>query len=179
MVLSPGMLMLDRDGTVIRHIHYLTDPRQVELINGVADGLKEMSDLGISICIVTNQSVIGRGMATVERVAEVNKEMIEQLSRRGVLITDIKVCPHLPTDNCWCRKPMPEMAFQLMEDFSVAPSQVLMVGDSETDIEFGINAGVKTVLFSKFDNPVSKRDYFCQDWVSVIKIAKEVLCQRN
>jgi D-glycero-D-manno-heptose 1,7-bisphosphate phosphatase len=179
MVVPLGMLMLDRDGTVIRHINYLTDPRQVELIDGVADGLKEISDIGISICIVTNQSVIGRGMATTERVAEVNQEMVDQLSRKGVLITDIKICPHLPTDNCRCRKPMPEMAFQIMEDFVITPNQMLMVGDNETDIEFGINAGVKTVLFSKFDNPISKRDYFCQDWMSVIKIAKEVLCQRN
>ncbi len=127
MVLSSGMLMLDRDGTVIRHINYLTDPRQVELIDGVADSLKEICDLGIAISIVTNQSVIGRGMATIERVAEVNQEMVDQLSRKGVLITDIKVCPHLPTDNCRCRKPMPEMAFDLMKGFAITPDQMLMV----------------------------------------------------
>lgn len=171
--------MLDRDGTVIRHINYLSDPRQVELIDGVADGLKEICDLGIAISIVTNQSIIGRGMATIERVTEVNQEMVDQLSRKGILITEIKVCPHLPTDNCRCRKPMPEMAFDLMKDFAVSPNQMLMVGDNETDVEFGLNAGVKTVLFSKFDNRMSKRDYFCQDWISVVKITKEVLCQRR
>ena len=54
-------VMLDRDGTVIRECHYLSDPEQVELLPGVGEGLRQLQDMGLRLVILTNQSGINRG----------------------------------------------------------------------------------------------------------------------
>ena len=61
-------VLLDRDGTIIVEKHYLSDPDDVELIEGSAAGLRKLADLGLGLVVVTNQSAIGRGMLDAERL---------------------------------------------------------------------------------------------------------------
>ena len=49
---------LDRDGTIIVEHHYLSDPLQVELLPGAANGLRQMAKMGYGLIVVTNQSGI-------------------------------------------------------------------------------------------------------------------------
>ncbi|WP_369404510.1 hypothetical protein [Salidesulfovibrio brasiliensis] len=42
-------ILLDRDGTIIVDKHYLSDPEEVELIPGAADGLRDMTDLASAL----------------------------------------------------------------------------------------------------------------------------------
>ena len=70
---SPGALQpavfLDRDGTVIEHVHYLVDPKRVRLVPEAADALKRFRRAGFARVLVTNQSAIARGMLTVRKAS--------------------------------------------------------------------------------------------------------------
>ena len=50
---------LDRDGTIIKECHYLSDPDLVELLPGAANGLRLLRELSLGLVVVTNQSPIG------------------------------------------------------------------------------------------------------------------------
>ena len=72
-------VFLDRDGTLIEHVHYLSDPAQVRLLPGAAEAIKRLRRAGFVCVLVTNQSAVGRGMITEARLHEINAEMDRQL----------------------------------------------------------------------------------------------------
>ena len=100
-----GVVILDRDGTLNVERHYLSDPAQVELVDGVADGLRHLRELGVELLVITNQSGVGRGYFTERTLDAIHRRLGECLSEAGVHLSAIYVCPHVPADGCRCRKP--------------------------------------------------------------------------
>src|SRR6267142_1846411 len=81
-------IFLDRDGTVIEHVHLLTHPSQVRLIPGAADAIRNLQSLDYACIIVTNQSVIGRGLLSESGLGMLQKaarEMLLDLSRSWII----------------------------------------------------------------------------------------------
>lgn len=142
-------IFLDRDGTVIEHVHYLSEPDKVQLIPGVADSLRRLRDAGYALVIVTNQSAIGRGMLTVEQLGLVNDEMTRQLAAEGLTLDAIYYCPEAPTGDDRLetshvdRKPGPGMLLRASSDLGLDPAASWMIGDMISDVLAGINAGCK------------------------------------
>ncbi len=141
-----GLLVLDRDGTVIEEKHYLSDPDAVELVPGAAEGLRALQQRGYGIAIVTNQSGIGRGYYDEAAMHAVNDRVVDLLSRAGVRVEGIWHCPHRPDDSCECRKPSPGMLESATRTLGYAASECVVVGDKACDIDLGRRAGAKTAL---------------------------------
>ena len=134
-------VFLDRDGTVIEHVHYVTDPDKVTIVPGGVEALKKLKDRGYLLAVVSNQSLVGRGYGTVEDVAAVNARMLELLAEGGVTIDCIKYCPHRPDDKCPNRKPNPGMLLEAARELDIDLAESVMIGDNITDVEAGENAG--------------------------------------
>ena len=49
-------LFLDRDGTLIRDVHYLKDPEKVEIIEEIGESLLKVKNHGYLLFLHTNQS---------------------------------------------------------------------------------------------------------------------------
>jgi D-glycero-D-manno-heptose 1,7-bisphosphate phosphatase len=98
---------LDRDGTIIREVHYLADPALVELLPGAAAAIRDLAAGGFAIVVVTNQSGIARGLYGADRFFEVQRRVDELLGEEGVVLDAVHHCPHHPdfTGPCDCRKP--------------------------------------------------------------------------
>jgi D-glycero-D-manno-heptose 1,7-bisphosphate phosphatase len=81
------------------------------------------------------------------------------------------VCPHKPEDNCDCRKPKPKLALQALRDFNLAPEKTYFIGDRQSDIMAGVNAGTKTVLVKTANVPVesSIADYTAPNLLDAVK----------
>ena len=137
-------VFVDRDGTIMRDVDYCGDPAEVELLDGASVALRRLKELGFKIIVVTNQSGIGRGYFNVEQYREVEAEVARQLGDN--LIDATYYCPHLPEENCKCRKPSPEMIFNAAREHDVDLAHSFFIGDKRSDIECGRNAGVKTIL---------------------------------
>jgi D-glycero-D-manno-heptose 1,7-bisphosphate phosphatase len=143
---SRRYVLLDRDGTVIVERNYLSDPGQIELIPGAAEGLRSLSQMGLGLLIVTNQSGIGRGYFDEARLAKIHERMCGMLADRGVALDDIYVCPHTPEDGCACRKPRTGLIVQAAAQHGFEPAEAFVVGDKASDIALGQRVGACTFL---------------------------------
>jgi HAD superfamily hydrolase (TIGR01662 family) len=77
--LSEAFVLFDRDGTLIEHVHHLIDPELVKLKSDLQSSLQILEKAGYRFGIITNQSVIGRGLASISEIQEVNKRIIDFL----------------------------------------------------------------------------------------------------
>lgn len=161
--------MLDRDGTLIKHVHYLIDPKEVELLPKVIEGLKYLKNLGFSFGVITNQSVIGRGMCTYQEVESINKEVSQLLLAQGISLTFTLVCPHTPEDACSCRKPAPGLGIKAILEFDVDHLNSFMLGDQPTDVSFGHAIGCKAIQINKKPNSNSEADYNTETLLNAAK----------
>jgi histidinol-phosphate phosphatase family protein len=155
-------LFLDRDGVInVRIIDgYVTKIEEFEFLPNVIDAFKIFNEKFKRIIVVTNQQGVGKGIMTSEDVDSVHKYMIQEVERHGGRIDKIYFCPQLKSVDNNYRKPSPKMAYFAKEDFpEIDLSKSIMVGDMNSDIEFGKNAGMKTVFIGDNDlklNPDSR-----------------------
>lgn len=139
-------VFLDRDGTVIRERHYLSDPAGVELLPHAAEGLRRLQTLGFALAIVTNQSGVGRGLYDEARLRQIHERMQNLLRSEGVRLAAIYFCPHTPEDACACRKPATGLLERARAELGCAFADSFVIGDKPCDIELGRNAGTRTIL---------------------------------
>jgi histidinol-phosphate phosphatase family protein len=139
-------VLLDRDGTLIRERHYLTDPDQVELIAGAGEALERLRTLGLGIIVVTNQSAVGRGMLDGVRLEQIHDRLRALLAAQDVALDAIYVCPHTPDDHCECRKPRPGLVERARRELELDPRRSFVVGDQASDIALGASVGATTLL---------------------------------
>jgi D,D-heptose 1,7-bisphosphate phosphatase len=136
-------VFLDRDGTIIADKGYLSDPAEIAFLPGVIDALRQLQQMGYLLVVVSNQSGIGRGYFTEDRYLQVQEQFRQLLSRRGIKLDGIYYCPHGPEEACGCRKPAIGMALQAAADLNIDLAASCMVGDKDSDLEFGRNFGAK------------------------------------
>lgn len=164
-------ILLDRDGTVIRdpEDERVDKEEKIELFPDSIEALKLLADNDYQVILITNQAGIGEGRINEEEFQKINAKAIEMLSPSGVKILKTYFCPHTPNDGCECRKPKPTMLLEAIKEFNLDPNVVYMVGDRESDIMAGINAGLKTVLVKTANVSVEARQatYTAQNLLEV------------
>jgi histidinol-phosphate phosphatase family protein len=153
-------IFMDRDGTVIKEKPgvYLADPQKVFLYKNTLKALRIFKKAGYKLFIVSNQSGIGRGFFGEETVKAVNRKML-QLLKPAAGINEIVYCPHSPKTPCNCRKPSPAMGLYLIKKHNIDPAKSFMIGDKKSDIDFGRNINVKTILVLTANGKKQKLKY--------------------
>lgn len=142
------LVMLDRDGTINVDKHYLADPAGLELLPGAVDGLVKLRDAGAVLCIVTNQSGIGRGYFDRATAYSINDALVEMLKPHGITFAHIALCPHAPDEVCECRKPAPGMALECAQATGLALADSWVIGDKASDVGLANNTGGRGILIS-------------------------------
>jgi D-glycero-D-manno-heptose 1,7-bisphosphate phosphatase len=165
-------VFVDRDGTLIEQVHHLTDPRDVVLIPGAAEAISELRGHGYACVVVTNQSVIERGLLDEAGLAAVHAAMNRQLSAACTEIDALYYCPVAPTQDDPTivedpeRKPGAGMLIRAARDLSLDLAASWMVGDNVSDMLAGRNAGCKASVLVRSGHGhrfVERRD--CYDYV--------------
>ncbi len=142
-------LFLDRDGVINIEKEYLYKISDFEFIDGVFDTCQYFQNQGYLIIIITNQAGIARGKYTENDFANLTQWMLAKFTQKGILISQVYHCPHHPkfTGECICRKPNPGMLVEAQKTFKIDLGKSILVGDKESDIQAGINAGItQTIL---------------------------------
>ena len=139
-------VFLDRDGTLIEEKHYLHDPAEVELLPGVATGLRRLRELGCLLVLVSNQSGVGRGYFDRGDVERVHGRLIELLASRGAALDAFYVCPHAPDEHCDCRKPLPGLVERACREIGLDAGRSFVIGDKPCDVELARAAGAEGIL---------------------------------
>lgn len=142
-------LFLDRDGVINRKLEgsYVSKWEEFEFLPGVFEALEDLSLHFGYIIIVTNQQGIGKGLMTEEELEVIHARMRAAIELHGGRIDAIYHSPYLERDNHSWRKPGTGMAVEARRDFpAIDFAHSIMVGDSQTDVLFGKQLGMKTIL---------------------------------
>ncbi len=142
MPLNIRNILLDRDGTIIEDLHYISRPEQVYLLPNAGPVLQSLQFRGYNLFLVTNQSGIKRGYYTEKDYRDVNNKLSELLLYFHVRLKDTLHCPHSPVDKCSCRKPLPGMWQILACRYEIKAEETIMIGDKMTDIGFAHQANL-------------------------------------
>jgi histidinol-phosphate phosphatase family protein len=129
-------VILDRDGTINAQVdgEYVMKPEQLEILPGVAEVIREINLAGWAVLVATNQQCVGKGLCANADVEQVNDALTAMLLEQGARIDAFVWCPHLESDDCWCRKPRPGLLYRLAAAYYLDLRECLMIGDSETDM---------------------------------------------
>lgn len=139
-------VVLDRDGTIIEECEYLSDPQQIKLIPGAAGALRKLSEMGLGLAVVTNQSAIGRGFFSENRLREIHDRLFQLLESERVNLDGLYYCPHKPEDQCPCRKPEVGLIKKASVELNFDLQRSIVVGDKDCDVEMGQRVGATTFL---------------------------------
>jgi D-glycero-D-manno-heptose 1,7-bisphosphate phosphatase len=146
-------VLLDRDGTLIRDVGHLSRLEQVEILPRVAEAIRLLSDRGLKVAVITNQSAVGRGLLTEEELRRIHRELAGRLAAAGARIDGIFYCPHHPTEAfgsyrqaCECRKPNAGLARRAAADLKLDLGRSYVVGDQATDMELAERIGARAIL---------------------------------
>jgi D-sedoheptulose 7-phosphate isomerase len=131
------VVFLDRDGVINElapNNGYVTRWEEFHFLPSALVGIRRLTENGYRVVIVSNQSCIGRGLATHEDIRQIHSIMEEKIKESGGNVEAIYYCPHRPGDGCSCRKPKPGMFLAAMGDLGIDLVQSVFVGDSVTDL---------------------------------------------
>lgn len=135
-------VLLDRDGVInVDQQGYVTSWSQFRLLPGALEGLRQLTAAGYRLGVVTNQAVVGRGLASAAEVEELNARMTSALAEGGARIDAVLYCPHAPEEGCACRKPQPGLLIEAGCRLGVAPDDTCVIGDWVDDIAAARAAG--------------------------------------
>ncbi len=141
------LIILDRDGVINEDSDdYIKSPDEWIPIAGSLEAITKLSKNGYQVVIATNQSGIGRKLFTIDTLNDIHMKMNTQLAELGGVIDAVFFCPHLPKDDCSCRKPKPGLYNDISERLRISLNKVYCIGDKMTDINAIQSAGGKPIL---------------------------------
>lgn len=157
-------IFLDRDGVITKEVNLLHSHEQLELIDGAGDAIRYINQMGYLVIVATNQPVIARNLCSIEELDFIHAKLETLLGYKHAYLNAIYYCPHHPDAGypeerkeykikCLCRKPSPGMILQAAKDWNIDLSQSYMIGDRDSDIQAGENAGCKASIKISMNTP--------------------------
>lgn len=145
------VVFLDRDGTIIQDpLDERVDAiEKIELFPDSIEALKYLADNDFAVVLITNQAGIAEGRITEEEFWKIHNEALRQLAPSGVNFIKTYMNGEAGPDASDWRKPGPKMLLQAAEDLGLDLKEIYMVGDNQSDIQAGINAGCKGSILVK------------------------------
>lgn len=149
-----GIVFLDRDGTLIEEVGYLSDPARLREIPGASDAVKRLSRAGLAVAVVSNQAGLAKGKFGEEQFEAVHRAFLERFAAKGACFDAVEYCPHHEDGtvaryraSCACRKPGTAMAERILNRLGLPSSCTrFAVGDKMSDMIMGKRLGARTIL---------------------------------
>ena len=172
-------IFLDRDGVINQERKdYVKNIEEFIIFESVHDAITLIKNHNFLVIIITNQSAVNRKLLTIENLDKIHEKLQNYLKMHDTSFDHVYFCPHMPKENCDCRKPKSRMLFQAAKDFNIDLSKSFMIGDSERDIIAGKNAGLTTILVKtgkNIQNIKQKPDFILDN----LKVAVDYILSTN
>lgn len=171
-------VFLDRDGVINQSPpegEYVTRWEDFHILPGVTDGIALLNHAGFLVIVVTNQRGIAKGLMTEVDLQKMHARMTDDLARAGAKIEATFYCPHDIEPRCDCRKPAPGMLLSAARFRGIDLRTSWMIGDSDNDVEAGLNAGCKTARVIATDETSSERARIFEAAITADIVASSLL----
>mmetsp|Transcript_29252 Transcript_29252/g.32373 ORF Transcript_29252/g.32373 Transcript_29252/m.32373 type:complete len:226 (+) Transcript_29252:37-714(+) len=134
----PKLVLIDRDGVLNEDVGSpgVISVSQFQLIGNAGTAIGKLRRRGSKVALITNQSCVGKGLISEQKLNEIHKYMQDELLKQDedAIINRIYFCTSTDFQNPM-RKPAPGMILQAMNDFKIDPSECVMIGDTITDLQ--------------------------------------------
>ena len=144
-------VFLDRDGVINRKMpegEYVRSWSDFHILPGVPAAIARLNRAGLRVLVVSNQRGVALGHYTIDDVERLHQSLQKLLEAHGAHIDAFYVCPH-DRGQCSCRKPLTGLYERARADFpAIDPRTSVMIGDSLSDLQFGIRAGMSTIFIA-------------------------------
>ncbi len=137
-------IFLDRDGIINKKVpvkEWVKNTDELIYLPKVKEIISIMKKKGYLVIIVSNQSGINRGIIKKENLEKINEKL-----KNDFEIDGFYYCPHLPEENCVCRKPKTGLIEKAAIDFNIDVKNSWLIGDNDYDMAAGKSAGCKTLM---------------------------------
>jgi D-glycero-D-manno-heptose 1,7-bisphosphate phosphatase len=151
-VSSIKLVFLDRDGVINEfpgNGKYVTKLKEFHFIEGSLDAIRILTLEGYNIFIISNQAGVSKGIYTKNKLKLITKRMLQEIKKVGGRVNKAFYCTHRSDAGCDCRKPeigLVRKALESMNKRIHIAQKAFFVGDTESDIQAGHNAGCKTIF---------------------------------
>jgi len=169
-------VFFDRDGIVNRspgpgYVNHLDD---FHLYPDFIECVRAAASKGMPALIVTNQRGISRGVTPPEELEAMHLHIRKELEKNGLTLLDLLVCS--ANDNTHPdRKPNPGMLLTAAERHGLDLSRSWMIGDRESDVQTGRNAGVGTTVLVDSGTEPSDATWRVADMAACANLLREKL----
>lgn len=144
---------LDRDGTMIHDVGYLSRREDVHWFPYTIDAIRLLNRAGFLVIVVTNQGGIGLGFYSEQFVRDTHAELDAYVAQAGGRVDGWFYCPHHPLArderlrvDCDCRKPRPGMIQQATRQFAIDLERSYVIGDKSGDLGLARAVGARGIL---------------------------------
>lgn len=150
--MSQKFLFIDRDGTIIAEppTDYQVDRLdKLALEPDVIPALLALQKADYKLVMITNQDGLGTSSFPQETFDPPHNLMMQILTSQGINFEQILICPHLPEDNCTCRKPKTALVESYLADGVMNSTNSYVIGDRETDLQLAENMGISGLRYQR------------------------------
>lgn len=136
---------IDRDGTLIfepEDTYQIDSLDKLQILPGVVEGMLALQNVGYTLIMVSNQDGLGTVSFPAVDFEIPQQKMLDTFRENGITFSQIFICPHLPKDNCNCRKPKTGLLDKFLTANRLDVSS-FVCGDRENDKLLAENLGVR------------------------------------
>lgn len=141
------LVLLDRDGVLnADREDSVKTPGELVMLPGAGEAVARLNNAGRLVALISNQSVVGRGIIDMAMLARIQEKLTGELGRAGAKLDAVFYCTDVPHAAGPRRKPAPGMLFEAMRQFRIAAEDTVMIGDQLSDLEAASAAGCRRIL---------------------------------
>ena len=168
--MSKRVLFVDRDGTLIEEPEdFQVDAlHKVKLVEHVIPSMLRLATRGYRFVMVSNQDGLGTAAFPAEDYRVCQDHMMALFSSQGLHFDEVLICPHLPDDQCECRKPRAGLLTRYLAENDIDLEDSAVIGDRQTDLELASRIGVRGILLGTGEDE-------SMDWPQIV----DLLCNSD
>lgn len=140
-------IFIDRDGVINENrSDYVKNWDEFRFLAGSREAIAALTKAGHRVVVCTNQAGVAQGLISIDAMEDIHRRMLAALEEVGGVIEKVYACTHGKTADCDCRKPRPGLLLRASRELNLDMSDAVFIGDSITDMQAGLAAGVRTML---------------------------------
>lgn len=186
-------VFLDRDGVINELVlHGSTNEyepphysHELKILPHAIESLIAIQDLGYVLFLISNQPDYAKGKTSMQNLLDVHRELEKVLKENRIEFKEFFYCYHHPSGvideysyACNCRKPNTYFIEHAAQKYDIDLKSSWIIGDRDSDILCGKNAGLKTISVNYLHSSNYRGDVSPDFEVDNILDSIEILAKR-